>query len=555
MSVAVAKKVIHDFLSASDTGILVLKGRWGVGKTYFWRESLKQYVKDHPTNMWPKKYAYVSVFGAQSGSMLGESLLYQRVNIDRVATSESSTTRMSEFAPIIKDVARTIPYLKNIAIDINRLSPMLLFETLVCLDDIERVGSDKKAMQEILGFATQLREERGCKVILILNDEELGLLSEDFQRYREKVVDIELTFEPSLNEAIEIGIPLTTPFRTRVVEYVKKLNIRNIRVLRRISTLVDDAHKSFGKLHESVMVAAIPSIVLFAYAYYERTKGSISIEFIRKYNRLATYFNKENNVKPNEDEQRWEDLLKSYGYRMTNNFDACLIDFIERGYIEDIPALDIAREIDAQARLEEQDVELKGAWMQFRDAFALDDDDFKSKLFSGTMKVLGSINPENIDSSICMLRRLGDDDRANELIDKYVELRMQEAASLFDPDRPSLLRELRDESLRERLQTAFESQRKLPTVREALVKIGQERGWGVEEDEALRAVSEDQIYDLFRNEKDKLSVVVSAALSYRDHKFGNDDRVSQLANKALDRLADLSLLNAIRVKRLRGIDD
>lgn len=42
MSVEKTKKVVRDFLLNNSAEVLSIKGDWGVGKAYFWKEAITQ---------------------------------------------------------------------------------------------------------------------------------------------------------------------------------------------------------------------------------------------------------------------------------------------------------------------------------------------------------------------------------------------------------------------------------------------------------------------------------------------------------------------------------
>ncbi len=85
---------------------------------------------------------------------------------------------------------------------------------------------------------TQLKEQKKCKIVLILNDESLSEGSSiDYVRLREKVVDTELRFAPpSTEDCVAIALssgPIGTLLRTNII----KLKINNIRIIKKIEKL------------------------------------------------------------------------------------------------------------------------------------------------------------------------------------------------------------------------------------------------------------------------------------------------------------------------------
>ena len=59
MTTATVRSVVERFLKSSDPEVLVLKGAWGVGKTYAWNK----WVADSKNALPLKSYCYVSLFG------------------------------------------------------------------------------------------------------------------------------------------------------------------------------------------------------------------------------------------------------------------------------------------------------------------------------------------------------------------------------------------------------------------------------------------------------------------------------------------------------------
>ena len=76
---------------------------------------------------------------------------------------------------------------------------------VICLDDIERRGKNLP-VRDVLGLVSSLKERKGCKVSLILNDEALEEDKKDFDAYYEKVVDTSLSFAPTPTECAQIAL-------------------------------------------------------------------------------------------------------------------------------------------------------------------------------------------------------------------------------------------------------------------------------------------------------------------------------------------------------------
>src|SRR5690606_25875015 len=106
-----------------------------------------------------------------------------------------------------------------------------LSNTIICLDDMERKG-DKLEAKEILGLISLLKEQKKCKVVLLINDNEDCI--KDYKKYREKVVDLEIEFLPTPEECASIVFKGNDWLSKNLKNHSTRLNVINIRVLKKI---------------------------------------------------------------------------------------------------------------------------------------------------------------------------------------------------------------------------------------------------------------------------------------------------------------------------------
>ena len=79
MSVDLVKGEIAQFLASSEPGVLCLRGKWGVGKTYAWNEQIKKAHAEKRLGI--LKYSYVSMFGLSSLNDLKYAVFENRQKI------------------------------------------------------------------------------------------------------------------------------------------------------------------------------------------------------------------------------------------------------------------------------------------------------------------------------------------------------------------------------------------------------------------------------------------------------------------------------------------
>jgi hypothetical protein len=68
-------------------------------------------------------------------------------------------------------------------------------------------------LEEVLGFISELKEQKNCSVVMILNEDELEDNKEALDKYKEKVVDYEFSYDPKPSESLEILQDKLTAFK------------------------------------------------------------------------------------------------------------------------------------------------------------------------------------------------------------------------------------------------------------------------------------------------------------------------------------------------------
>lgn len=196
------------------SGLVVsLQGPWGVGKTYFWNTYTSSKLNSG------MRYITISLFGKNHVDDIKEELLLKTSSVHR-----------------LRNKIKTLVPGGNInGIDLSALIALMGKENfndiVICFDDFERM-SENLNMSEVLGFISELKEHHNAKILLINNNE--VLLEQDslnhkkiisqtskrktkyryqitqtnnheiFEKYSEKIIDVRLAYEPSLQEIIDI---------------------------------------------------------------------------------------------------------------------------------------------------------------------------------------------------------------------------------------------------------------------------------------------------------------------------------------------------------------
>lgn len=552
MSVATVKTVASRFLTSDTPEVLALKGSWGVGKTYAWN----QLVLQHKNSCKLPSYCYVSLFGISSIAelrtaifakttefkLLGEPLNAKTINTEWATLGLEAIKRWGHRLSAVKDV----PYLKNLSVGLDALAPHLIRRTIICLDDFERLNTDRIKPDQILGLISELKEEKECKIVLIFNEDEMP--SKDvYQRYREKVIDIELLYAPTSLEAAELALPANLPLREVIKKYVISLEIKNIRILRKIVALARVMQDAVGDLHDRVMEQAVMTLVLLAWCYYDSDQRRPTLEFITQWNRMAWGFIKNEGSQEDPKHAVWRQLLQNYGLLYMDEFDQTIFKVIERGYLEETGFVDEARKLEAKIRASELENSFTTAWGLFHHTFADNQAELVQSLVDNFKKSVRHVSPINLSGTTMLLRQLGQDATADELIDYYIEKRAEQD-ELFDLSKNPFSGDVKDHAVRERFKEYFEKRHVPLPLPDAVKYIAANNGWSQEHIAALTAATEGDFYQLFKQDHgESLNAIVKSCLQFEG--FDLYGKIGKTARAALERIGKENPLNAIRVRR------
>ena len=209
---------------------IALTGEWGIGKTHFWKSFYEKNHNKFKTN----KYSYISLFGIDSL----ESFKYQiAINTHDTNKKTDNFLSMKKLFSYIKDKIHFPKVeIKGFSLSItqtmiNSLISNFIEDTVICIDDFER-KSDKLDTREIMGIINFLKEEKKCKIIMILHEDKSRDL-EVFREYREKVFDDILKIDNNLsiiksiinnNEVIKVYERFYTSMELKNLRFYIKAN-------------------------------------------------------------------------------------------------------------------------------------------------------------------------------------------------------------------------------------------------------------------------------------------------------------------------------------------
>jgi hypothetical protein len=561
MSTAIVRGVIHRFIASDKAAVLVLRGAWGVGKTHFW----KSCISEHQA-VSRRRYSYVSMFGISTIQQLQLSVFINARDLKVGGQGKrdlmaSATNKLGQAKALFKNAAGLLPdtWAKRVTFAIDSVIPHIISDLLICLDDFERLPRDGMQMEEVLGFVTTLKEEKNCKVVLIFNDAQLGERNEIYQRYREKVVDVDLVFAPTVAEAADLALPRDYPFGGLIREKLEILSVNNIRLIRRMLANVEQLTPLLKDAQPGVAQMVISMTLLLTWVELDSSANRPTLESIRKFNSMASLINRERDEEqakkepsPEERERAlWEEVLSKFGFTSFDTCDEAIARFISQGFVEGSGLEAEIAKLKATSNAIEAEERFIRAWRIYHDSLEDDEANIVEIIDSTFDAAAPRVTPGNVDSTIGLLRNLGRDDLAKSLITRYMKIRGKEV-ELFDPDNLRSFGSIEDSQFREACERQFELVRETPTLSEALREIAKGRGWSQEQIAVLSNASSEMLYQAFKSSEDgRFTGMAKACLRFSDDpKMGI---IAENAKIALKRIGSESRINRLRIFSKFGI--
>jgi len=560
MTIHLVQDEIERFLSDEQSGVLAISGKWGVGKTFAWEQFLR--AANCKAKISFEHYAYVSLFGLGNLEDLRSAIFQNTVKRDDIGKVAGLETLegVVESAPLLwrksGKISRLIPGVDKYTAAFEKIGFFWIKRQIVCIDDLER-KSVSLDMRDVLGLVSQLKEQRGCKVVLLLNNGRLqGADEAEFRDQLEKVADVTLRFEPTPEEAAAIGVDGDTPFREKLRQNCSALGIVNIRTIKKIDRMAKRLHAELVEFDPRVFEQALRTLALLEFAKLQPADAP-SLDYIRSLNYFSTAFEElvADEGQPLEHAE-WRALLSSYDFNQMDEFDGVIFRAVCEGHVDPEWLRKEAAALQKRLEASDADQSFQQAWDLYHDSFDDNAAEVVGALADAVMKTPRAISPTNLSGTIGLLKDLDWGGDVEKLIAEYVVAHATESRDFWDLQHSTFGGEVRDIDVRrafaEKLATFSHGRDPIAVLHE----IALERGWNPRDMTFLASVSADDFYAIFKRLRGTdLRRAISGALWFRN--MGNADEamttVTANAVAALQRIGQESEINRRRVAQ-RGID-
>lgn len=555
MKTSLVKEEIKRFLKSSEPEVMSIRGKWGVGKTYTWKQYLTQ-INSEEIGL--ENYSYISLFGLNSLEALKYSVFENTVSTNKITESPNLITfgkniTDSGIKKIIMPFGSSVLNRLGLKDSSNALGRALFLSVkkqIICVDDLERAGSSLET-RDVLGLASMLKEERDCKVVLLLNDEELEAdKKKEFDLLLEKVIDVSLIFEPTADEATEIAFQENSVLQKRIKPKIIHLNIINIRIIKKIERLAIRLYEILRDRKEEVIEQAMSTVVIGTWSQLS-PKDAPPFEIIKNYYRGVESVEKFETF-PDEEKNNWRTVFNDYGYRYSDDFNHEIIKGIERGYFDSQSIESHADKLEHDIDNNKLDNSFTKAWEKYHGSLNMDDDEILDLLYNTALENLTIISISNINGTIKLLRECGKEELASHLVKRYFSENNFEENLLKDS--MTIINESVDPEIESAFQKIEEQYVDNRDPIDVMKKIAKNRSWNPEDIELLSKLSADDYERIFLEIEDQNLNSIGRFIVARSNDDGDNNKRMKLAlDEGLKRIAAKSYLRAERIKSY-GVD-
>ncbi len=554
MSTALVEKEIERFLASPEPEVLCLRGKWGVGKTYSWDTILRRARDKNGIAL--TSYAYVSLFGRDSLDALKYAIFENGIALSDIGTDPTVETFKSNTAALFKRIGKqTFSFLQNLptasdhATELQSLAFLSVRERLICIDDLERMGRHLP-MKDVLGLISDLRDQKHCKVVLILNDDALeGSDRTDFELYNEKVIDRSLVFAPDASDSVRVAVVGVDPSQQSLRAALVALGIANIRIIKKIERLVAHVVPVLKDFPPDLVRHAVRSLTLLGWSAY--SKDAPTVEFLRE-QRGKHVFGLTDGAAQSDAAKEWNALLDGYGFTTMDEFDLELLAGIQRGFFDEAKLVFWAGKRDEKIKAAQASGSFDEAWRLYTDSFDDNEIEVAKEIGAAVRKNVQFVTPLNLNAAVKLLKDLKRPLEAAELLRNYMALR-KDVRDFFDLSAYPFAGDITDPDVRAAFDTRYRNFEDDRTPANVLLNIAKTRSCAHSDLSLLSKLSAEDFQALFKAQTgaDRTRIIHAAIQLDRIAETEDEAKtISAVAKDALKNIAKESPLNRRRVLQL-----
>lgn len=496
---------LKELLNYKESIGIGIKGEWGVGKTHFWKDFSKRFLQD-------KKVVYISLFGKGSLKELKEDMMVQISKFYEKAKKVSSTINTINLPLVSVNVS-----LESL---LSILEPKNLNNVIVCFDEFERL-SPRLELKEVFGFISYLKEHFNCKVVLIINEEEISrkndndrekqrseskLFTEIYDKYKEKIIDYELSFTPSVEENFNImkNRVQSVIAQKELHYFLTKFSIKNLRIIKQLILASNDfAFVNRLGINEEVKRDFFKKLIRLTFIKIKYNFNNF--EGIRDY-QISKFLD---NKKENNEKREYEELLKYLDdvflkFSSEDKDIKMIVNYLKDPVIDKQVISNVLKEIDSRLKLYKRRSQFDKYFYRLRFDFNYSIEDFKKNvkdfLDENKGNIIHIVGLRSFGSYIGYLTEL-DPENKNYYTNYAKDVLMQEitknSLDIYDLQKsleryPEDIKKVINSQIEKVVEGTIKNRMKKEILKQKMKDIRINTGWDPIDEKLLNAVSKDK---------------------------------------------------------------
>jgi predicted RNase H-related nuclease YkuK (DUF458 family) len=348
-------KAVTDYLQDNETEYaIMINGKWGCGKTYFWNNNIVPELKEKGI-----KIIYISLYGVKTIDEIEQKILYKSLNLSTDYNIKKSDTSsiIAEIPKYIDSISKKFDLgksnFKPIADLFTGIASQFIFQQtlfanknkyVICFDDLERLDPDLNIVK-VLGYINQFVEHHRIKTVLICNEDEINS-SDIYKKWKEKLVWYTYKISPSIEEIIDYLIKdyseatrnILLEHKKNIIDIKNKCNLENLRSLK---VCLNTCRLAIEQLSQTIDFHDKLILLIFSLTI-EIKEGVLrqdDLELLKRwidegYDFTYAYAESKNDTEQTESSYLTKFLLKYYGNNLKSGTvtSKAIFDYINTGY-------------------------------------------------------------------------------------------------------------------------------------------------------------------------------------------------------------------------------
>jgi hypothetical protein len=494
-SIAQVKAALTAFLADQEPGVIAIKGDWGVGKTFLWGRFIaeQQAVKGY------SGYSYASLFGASSLAEVRTALFDSQVSIG----SASMAALARKFDIVARKGSTALVKLTKPAGSQNtdHLSGVFqdkaLRNIVVCLDDLER-KEDSVTGSALLGFITNFRDERRCKVVLLYNEAKTNeAFSATIAEYREKVIDHEVLLDPSVAQCYKIifgdgkfdklAAPRAVSTAARgddrtLLQIFESAKVANIRLLRRSRSILEYLRPHLQSKYPNQWPVIARQAVKLCFLHFKHAQFFQVEEIADQTKWIRLIMDKKKEGPGFERNKKIFAEVERIGYQ-PDKTDQMVIDFIRFGFVDWDEYKGLLEQLESEVASVKVQAEWRATWDKLWDNFHTPAADVLTGLRAFLRKHKATLSLNQVSTVVVFLREYAPDPADEAILTEKIEA-FAKVYAASEPHSRSLMG--LDTSVAKRVIAQSKASRGVKSINEVMENMTRVGGWNPAEAEYLR---------------------------------------------------------------------